>query len=67
MAYDKEEYARIDKMDLGDLVQYMISHYVPVHPDYDGAKEAHMQSNNYYHAYERLNHIHEQVKIGFMK
>ncbi len=66
MAYNREEFERIDKMELGDLVHYMIAHYEHTHPDY-GAKAPEMQSSEYYHAYERLNLIHEQVRIGFSK
>lgn len=64
MAYDKAEYARIDAMELGDLVQYMVSHYEHIHPDYEGSKEAHMQSNNYFHAYERLNEIGKKLGVN---
>lgn len=63
MAYDREEYARIEAMPLGELIHYMITHYMDYTKtkDFDDPHGSYLQSGKYGHALECLNKIEEKL------
>lgn len=60
MSYNKEEFERIDNMTLGELVHYLIINYDSRNNASDD-NNAHMQSSEYFHAFEELNNFEKRI------